>query len=100
VPLFMVKKEVFEWVKSGKKTVEVRRGNARKGEEAVFQCGAHILRLQITKKETGRLDEIVRQDNFKAIIPTANSLDETIRYIQSLYGTTEGVFSAYYLKTG
>jgi len=96
----MVKKEVFEWVKSGQKTVEVRRGSARKGEEAVFQCGSHILRLQIAKKETGRLAEIVRQDNFKAIISTANSQDETIRCIQSLYGTTERVFSAYYLKTG
>jgi len=100
VPLFMVKREVFGWVKGGQKTVEVQRGNARKGEEAVFQCGSNILRLQIAKKETGRLDEIVRQDNFRAIIPTATSRDETIRYIQSLYGATEGVFSAYYLKTG
>jgi ASC-1-like (ASCH) protein len=96
----MVKKEVFEWVKSGQKTVEVGRGNARKGEEAVFQCGSNLLRLQIARKETGRLAEIVRRDNFKAIIPSADSIEEATGYLQSLYGTTEGAFAAYYLKTG
>jgi len=98
LPLFMVKKEVFGWVKSGKKTVEVRRGNARKGEEAVFQCGSHILRLQIAKKETGRLDEIVRQDNFRAIIPSAKSVEEALEYLEGLYDSTEGLFTAYYLS--
>jgi len=28
--LFMVKKEVFEWIRNGQKTIELRRGKAKK----------------------------------------------------------------------
>jgi ASC-1-like (ASCH) protein len=43
VPIFIVKKEVFEWVRTGQKTIELRRGRAREGDKAVFQCGRDIL---------------------------------------------------------
>lgn len=36
----MVKKEVFEWIKNGQKTIELRKGKAKKGDEAVFQRGS------------------------------------------------------------
>lgn len=98
MPLFMVKKQVFEWVRAGQKTIDVRRGKPWKGESAVFQCGSNILRLQIAKKERGRLDEIVRQDNFKAIIPSAKSVEEALEYLEGLYDSTEGLFTAYYLS--
>ena len=94
----MVKREVFEWVKSSRKTIEVRRGNARRGEEAVFQCGHNVLRLAITKKETGKLAELLRANNYKSIIPVANSREEAIGYFQSLYGDIKGIFTAYYLQ--
>jgi len=49
--MFMVKKEVFEWIRTGQKTIELRRGRAREGDKAVFQCGRSILRGIIVKKE-------------------------------------------------
>jgi len=32
----MVKKEVFEWIRSGQKSIEVRRGKARLGDDVVI----------------------------------------------------------------
>ena len=75
MPLFFAKKEVYAWLKEGKKTIDVRKGNVRQGEVAVFQCGDSYLRFPIVKKETGKLTEIIRPDNYKQIIPTAQSLE-------------------------
>jgi ASC-1-like (ASCH) protein len=90
----------LEWIKEGKKTIDVRRGKVQSGETAVFQCGFDILRVPIVKREQGSLAEIVREDTYKLIIPSANSLNEAISYLHQLYGTMDGVFTAYYLKTG
>ena len=65
---------------------------------AVFQCGRNILRRKIIKREEGNLTDVLRKDNYKNIIPSANTLEEAINYIKKLYGTTEGVFTAYYFK--
>jgi ASC-1-like (ASCH) protein len=46
----MVKKEVFEWIRTGQKTIELRRGRAREGDKTVFQCGRNIFRGIIVKK--------------------------------------------------
>jgi len=32
----MVKKEVFEWIRTGQKTIELRRGKVKQGDMAVF----------------------------------------------------------------
>lgn len=53
MPLFMLKKEVFEWVKNGNKAIEVRKGKAKRGSMAVFQCGRRIIRREIVKNEDG-----------------------------------------------
>jgi len=60
MPLFMVKKEVFEWIRTGQKTIELRRGKAKHGDNAVFQSGRNILRGKIIKKEEGSLTDIPR----------------------------------------
>ena len=46
----MVKKEVFEWIRTGHKNVELRRGKAKKGDVSVFQCGRNILRRKIVER--------------------------------------------------
>jgi hypothetical protein len=33
----MVKKEVFEWILTGQKSIELRRGRAGESDKAVFQ---------------------------------------------------------------
>jgi len=52
----MVKKEVFEWIRTGQKTIEL--GRARQGDNAVFQCGQNILRGIILKKEDDKKHEM------------------------------------------
>ncbi len=97
----MVKKEVFEWIKTGQKTIEIRKGKAKAGDQAVFRCGRNILRGKIIirgkiiSKNEGNLTTLLHNLNFKEIIPTANSAEEVIVYIKKLYGTAEGTFTAY-----
>jgi len=94
-PLFMVKKEVFEWIKTGQKTIELRKGKAKAGDHAVFQCGRSILRGEIISKNEGMLSTLLRNLDFKEVIPSANSIEEAIAYIRKLYGTPDGTFTAY-----
>ena len=98
MPLFMARKEVFAWLKAGTKTIEVRKGVARNGEVAFFQSGVNCLQLSIVKKETGTLTEVITQENFRSIIPSAKNLRDAIDYLQGIYGTDQGVFTAYYLS--
>ncbi len=97
MPLLWAKKEVFQWLKSGQKTIDVRKGQPQNGDDAVFQCGPQVLRLRITDKESGMLSDVVRLDNFKRVIPSADSLEEAIAYFYGLYGDCEGVFTAYHV---
>ena len=94
-PLFMVKKEVFEWIKTGPKTIELRKGKAKAGDQAVFQCGRNILRGKVIDKCEGNLATLMHSLNFREIIPTANAIQEATAYIKKIYGTTDGIFTAY-----
>ncbi len=98
MPLLYAKKEVFQWLKSGQKTIDVRKGQPLNGDEAVFQCGRFVLRLRIVGRESGRLGDVVRVDNYKRVIPSAGSLDEALAYFYGLYGDCEGVFTAYHIE--
>ena len=83
--------------KNGQKTIELSRGKAKQGNEAVFQCGRKILRGKTIQKR-GSLTEVLREDNCKKIIPSAHSLEEAINYLKELYRTIEGTFTAYYFE--
>jgi hypothetical protein len=91
------KKEVLMWLKEGKKTIDVRKGRPYRGDVAYFISGPYRLNLSISKKETGRLIEIVRADNFRQIIPSASTPDDAIAYLRGLYLDYDGVFTAYHL---
>ncbi len=77
------------------KTIELKKGKAKSGDQAVFQCGRNILRGKIISKDEGNLSTLLHNLNFKEIIPTAKSVEEATAYIKKLYGTTEGTFTAY-----
>ena len=94
----MAKKEVFLWLKTGSKTIDVRKGTPWNGNTATFQCGPYHLELPIVKKETGKLAEVIRQDNYKAVIPTAKTREDALDYLRAIYGTDEGTFTAYHVK--
>jgi ASC-1-like (ASCH) protein len=98
LPLLRTKKEVFEWLKEGRKTIDIRKGKPHNGETAVFETGRHVLRLKIVKKECGPLMVLVRSDNFKQVIPSANTLEDAVNYLRRLYGDSEDVFTAYYVR--
>lgn len=91
----MVKREAFDWIKTGKKTIELRKGKAKSGDQAVFQCGRNIMRGKIIRKDEGNLSTLLKRFNFKQVIPAANSVKEAKAYFQKLYGTTNGTFTAY-----
>jgi ASC-1-like (ASCH) protein len=91
----MVKKEVFEWIETGRKTIELRKGKAKSGDQAVFQSGRNILRGKIVRRDEGNLQTLLQSLNFKQIIPTANSVEEAKAYVKKLYGTTDRTFTAY-----
>jgi hypothetical protein len=40
----------------------------------------------------------LRLDNYKAIIPSALKLEDTLDYLRGIYGVTDGVFAAYYVE--
>ncbi len=67
------------------------------GEVAVYLSGRNVLRMKIIRKETGKLIEIVRSDNYKLVIPSALVLDDAIAYLRGLYVGYEGAFTAYYV---
>lgn len=97
VPVFRTKKEAFEWLKNGRKTIDVRKGVPWRGENAVYLCGRNVLRLKISKREMGRIEDVVRSDNYRLIIPSAGTIDEAVDYLRRLYCGYDGVFTAYHV---
>jgi len=98
VPLLLTRKEAFAWLKEGRKTVDVRKGHPRHGDMAVFQSGPNYLRFRIIKKETGKLTQIIRNDNYGQVVPSAEKLDDALNYLRNMYGGDGGEFTAYYLS--
>jgi hypothetical protein len=98
MPLLRTKKEIFEWLKQGKKIIDVRKGKPYRGEFAYFQSGQQMLRLRIIKRETGRLTDLVHGGNYWLVIPSAKTLEDAVVYLQMLYGNCDGFFTAYYVK--
>lgn len=97
MPLLYARKEVFNWLKQGRKTIDIRKGNPMRGEVVVFQSGPHSLRFRIVKTESGQLAEVLRQDNYRLVIPSAVELGDAVDYLRGIYGVYDGVFTAYYV---
>ena len=97
MPVFRTKKEAFEWLIVGKKTIDVRKGKPLRGETAVYLSGRKVLRLKIKKMETGTIDEVVRLDNYRLVIPSAATVEGAIAYLRQIYDSQDGVFTAYYV---
>jgi ASC-1-like (ASCH) protein len=97
MPTFLAKREVFDWLLSGKKTIDVRKGQPVGGDTAVFMSGTRRLTLRVVGTQVGRLGEVVREDNFRLVIPSAGCLEEALAYFRGLYGVCDGVFTAYFV---
>jgi hypothetical protein len=53
--------------------------------------------MKITKREMGRLEELVRPDNYRLVIPSAVTVEGAVAYLRQLYCGYDGVFTAYYV---
>jgi len=95
LPTFLAKKEVFDWLKQGKKTIDIRKGRPQQGAVAVFISGPYKLALKIVRVESGQLTDLIRVDNYRQVIPTASKLDDSLTYLRGLYGVYDGIFTAY-----
>jgi ASC-1-like (ASCH) protein len=95
LPVFLAKKEVFDWLLEGKKTVDVRKGRRIEGETVLFISGPRRLTLRVVEVHSGKLGDLVRLDNFRQVIPCAQSLGEALAYFGRFYGDCDGVFTAY-----
>ena len=98
MPVFRTKKEAYDWLNSGKKIIDIRKGKPLRGQIAVYLSGKRVLRLKIVRCETGSLQEVVRLDNFRFIVPSADSIDNAFAYIEALYLGYVGVFTAYHVE--
>lgn len=94
----LAKKEVFEWLKSGQKTVDIRKGKPRQGDRVLFVSGPHKLEMRVVARQSGALGDLIRSDNFRQIIPSAGSVDEAMAYLSGIYGDVDGVFTAYFIS--
>lgn len=45
----------------------------------------------------GRIEDVVRSDNYRLIIPSAGTIDEAVDYLRRLYCGYDGVFTAYHV---
>lgn len=97
MPLFPVKKQVFEWIKENRKTIEIRRGKAKKGNEAVFRSGRRMVRRKIIETREGHLRYLLLHYGFKNVIPAVQTLEETLRFYRDLGHDINGMFTAYVL---
>ncbi len=95
MPTLLAKREVLEWLLQGKKTIDIRKGNRKPGESALFICGPRRLTLRVVGTQSGKLTELIRPDNFRQVIPSATSVEDAIGYLRRLYGVYDGVFTAY-----
>jgi ASC-1-like (ASCH) protein len=94
----LAKKEVLEWLKQGRKTIDIRKGNPRQGERVLFVSGPHRLEMRVVGTQSGPLCELIRVDNFKQVIPSAESVDEALTYLRGIYGDVGGIFTAYFVS--
>jgi len=97
MPTFLAKRQVIDWLLSGKKTIDVRRGRPIEGDTVIFLSGPRRLTFRVVSRQVGLLSEVVHEENFKQVIPTAGCVDEARAYFRGLYGACEGFFTAYYV---
>ena len=96
VPAFRTKKQVYDWVKTGEKTIELRKGKTQNGSCIAFLNGRkQCVKGRILRKREGKLDEVLNEATYRKIIPTAKTLDEAVAFIKQLYQSTDGIFTAY-----
>ena len=96
MPTFLTKKQVYDWVLTGEKTIELRKGKSQNGNRIAFLNGQRqCVKGRILRRREGKLEDVLNVATYRKIIPTAKNLDEAVQFIKQLYQSTEGTFTAY-----
>ena len=96
MPSFLTKKQVYDWILTGEKTIELRKGESQKGDCIAFLNGQKkCLKGRILRKREGKLEDVLNVATYRKIIPTAKTLDEAVEFIRQLYQSTDGTFTTY-----
>jgi ASC-1-like (ASCH) protein len=96
MPAFLTKKQVFEWIRTGEKTIELRSGKCLNGDKIAFLNGQRqCVKGRILRKREGRFEDVLNADTFRKIVPTAKSLDEARAFVKQIYPLVNGTFTAY-----
>ena len=99
MPAFLTKKQVLDWINTGEKTIELRRGRTQDGDNIAFLNGkGQCVKGRILRRREGKLEDVLNVATYRKIIPTAKSLDDAVEFIRQLYQSTEGTFTAYEFK--
>jgi len=90
----MVKKEMFDLYRFGKRDVELRAvrhqwKNSKVGDIGTIQCGKNIYRKKITKIHKGTLARIFLEVDYKRIFPEASTVFEAVKAVKELYPKAE-----------
>ncbi len=86
---------MLEWLKSGEKTIDVRKGSPKQCDRVCFVSGPYRLEMRVVGCRSGWLSELIRSDNFRLVVPSAGSVEEAWAYLGRFYGAYDGVFTAY-----
>jgi ASC-1-like (ASCH) protein len=96
MPAFLTKKQVYDWIRAGEKTIELRSGKSLNGENITFISGRRqTVKARILKKREGKLPEVLNVETYLKIVPTARSLEEAVAFVKQIYDSTDGVFTTY-----
>ena len=96
MPAFLTKKQVFDWIKTGEKTIELRSGKSLNGDRIAFLNGQkQCVKGRILRKREGKLEEVLNADTFRKIVPIVKDLDEARAFVRQIYPLSEGTFTTY-----
>ena len=96
VPAFLTKKQIYDWIKAGEKTIELRSGKSLNGENITFLNGRRqTVKGRILRKREGKFEDLLNAATYLKIVPVAKSLDEAVAFVKEIYPLTEGTFTAY-----
>jgi ASC-1-like (ASCH) protein len=96
MPTFLTKKRVYEWIRSGEKTIELRSGKPVNGDNITFLNGRRqTVRARVLRKQEGKLEDVLNAVTYRKIVPTAKSLDEAFAFVKEIYPLANGTFTTY-----
>jgi ASC-1-like (ASCH) protein len=91
-----MKKQVYEWIRSGEKTIELRSGKSVNGDSITFLNGrGQTVKARILRKQEGRLEDVLNAVTYRKIVPIAKSLDEALAFVKEIYPLADGTFTTY-----